>query len=117
MDGQAAEDLARLYLEARGLRGVAANFRTRRGEIDLIMKDRDELVFVEVRARTSSRFGSAAESITAAKIRRIQSAANAYLQSRRLYNSARCRFDVVTIDGAPHGVAPRIDWIKNAFSA
>lgn len=116
MEGHQAEQLARQYLEAQGLRWITANFRTRRGEIDLIMQDGDLLVFIEVRSRRPSRFGGAAESITAAKIRRLQAAASAYLQSRRLYNSARCRFDVIAID-IVIDEQPRIDWIKDAFSS
>ena len=115
MDGAQAEQLARRFLEERGLYWQAANFRTRRGEIDLIMWDNDVLVFVEVRARRPSRFGTAAESITRQKIRRLQAAASAYLQSRRLYNSAMCRFDVVAVQ-AGAGQPPRIEWIKNAFT-
>lgn len=115
MDGTQAEQLARQHLEARGLRWITGNFRTRRGEIDLVMRDGELLVFVEVRSRAPSRFGNAAESITAAKIRRLQAAASAYLQSRRLYNSARCRFDVIAIEVVADR-PPRIDWIKNAFS-
>lgn len=115
MDGAQAERLARQFLEARGLCWQAANFRTRRGEIDLIMRDNHVLVFVEVRSRRSSRFGSAAESITYQKIRRLQAAASAYLQSRRLYNSAVCRFDVVAVE-TRGGEPPHIEWIKNAFT-
>lgn len=115
MDGAEAERLAQQFLEQHGLHYLAANFRTRRGEIDLIMRDRDVLVFVEVRARRPSRFGSAAESITYQKIRRLQAAASAYLQARRLYNKVTCRFDVIAVEAAV-GQPPRIDWIKNAFT-
>lgn len=116
MDGTQAEQLARRYLEDQGLHWLAANFRTRRGEIDLIMRDGDVLVFVEVRSRRPSRFGTAAESITAQKIRRLQAASSAYLQSRRLYNRARCRFDVIAIEAAA-GQPPHIEWLKNAFTS
>lgn len=115
MDGAQAEKLARRFLEQHGLHWLAANFRTRRGEIDLIMRDNDVLVFVEVRSRRPSRFGTAAESITYQKVRRLQAAASAYLQSRRLYNRAACRFDVIAVEAAVDQ-PPRIDWIKNAFT-
>lgn len=115
MDGAEAERLARQFLEQRGLQCLAANFRTRRGEIDLIMRDGDVLVFVEVRSRRPTRFGGAAESITYRKIRRLQAAASAYLQTRRLYNKAVCRFDVIAVEAAADQ-PPHIDWIKNAFT-
>ncbi len=115
MDGTQAEQLARDYLEKRGLQWIASNFRTRRGEIDLIMSDASQLVFVEVRARARSRFASAAESITPAKMRRLHAAASAYLQARRLYNKVQCRFDVIAVETAGEQ-SPTVDWIKNAFS-
>lgn len=62
--GAAAEDLALRYLEARGLSLVARNFRCRVGELDLIMRDGEQLVFVEVRSRRHNRYGTPAESIT-----------------------------------------------------
>ena len=65
--GAEAEDLACAWLQARGLRLLERNYRSRRGEIDLIMQDGEQLVFVEVRYRASNRYGSAAESITSAK--------------------------------------------------
>ena len=73
--GRAAEDRALKELSAAGLRLVARNFRCRLGEIDLVMREGDTLVFVEVRQRRSARFGDAAESVTAAKQRKLQAAA------------------------------------------
>ena len=73
--GAAAEALAAEYLSARGLAIVARNYRCRGGEIDLIARDGDTLVFVEVRLRSSTAFGGAAAGITAAKRRRIALAA------------------------------------------
>ncbi|TAK91588.1 MAG: YraN family protein [Burkholderiaceae bacterium] len=105
--GQRGEDAALAYLEARGLRCVTRNYRCKGGEIDLIMQHRDSLVFVEVRARSRSDFGSAADSITAAKRKRVQHAAQHYLL--RTQDMPACRFDVVTIDTG------RVDWVQNAF--
>lgn len=108
--GAAAEQLALDYLSSRGLRLVERNFRARAGEIDLIMREAEELVFVEVRARASAGFGGAAASVTAAKQRRIHRAAQLYLQSR--LGDARwpaLRFDVVALESGS------IRWLRSAF--
>lgn len=107
--GRRAEAAAERFLVGKGLEPVARNYRTRAGEIDLVMRARTELVFVEVRHRRDSRFGSAAESIDGPKRRRLVAAALHYLQR---YGEQPCRFDVVTLDG--DGAA---DWIPNAFGA
>jgi putative endonuclease len=104
-----AESLAAQYLEAQGLTLAARNYRCRFGEIDIVAREGDTLVFVEVRRRRSEAFGGAAESITAAKRLRIIKAARHYLG--RLRNPPPCRFDAVLIRGEP----PRIEWIRNAF--
>ncbi len=110
--GAASEDQARCYLENHGLKTLNRNFRTRRGEIDLVMLDSDTLVFVEVRYRRGNRFGSAAESVTHTKQQRISSAAKQFLLSQKQWSRHPCRFDVVAISGS--GPVP-IDWIKDAF--
>jgi len=110
--GAASEDRARYYLETQGLKTLNRNFRTRRGEIDLVMLDSDTLVFVEVRYRKGDRYGSAAESVTYTKQQRINSAAKQFLLSRKQWCRHPCRFDVVAISGAE---AEHIDWIKDAF--
>jgi putative endonuclease len=74
LSGADAEQLGREFLISKGLQFVAKNFRTRRGEIDLIMLDNKVLVFVEVRFRSSISFGSAEESITAQKCHRLTAA-------------------------------------------
>ena len=108
--GQAAELQALAYLTGRGLECVARNFRTRGGEIDLVMLDGAELVFVEVRRRTDARFGGGLESVDATKRRRLTVAAQRYLQ---IHEPDRpCRFDVVAL-GAGDGV----EWVRNAFEA
>jgi putative endonuclease len=107
--GDAAEALAAAFLEARGLKVVARNFRCRAGEIDLIALSGPTTVFVEVRARTSDRFGGAAASVTAAKRRRLLKTARDYLAQQG--GQRACRFDVVLLSGA----AREIEWIQDAF--
>ena len=107
--GKFAEGRAEAHLKAHGLRLVARNVRSRFGEIDLIMRDAEVLVFVEVRSRSRSDFGSAADSITPAKQRRIVLAAREYLARQPAH--LHCRFDVVTLDGKRNIPV----WIRNAF--
>jgi putative endonuclease len=107
--GGDAEDTAARFLERHGLQVTGRNYRTRLGEIDLIARDRDVLVFVEVRLRTSASHGGALESITARKRRRIAAAARQYLMGLR--RVPPCRFDVVCLDG------DEPMWIRGAFEA
>jgi putative endonuclease len=102
---------AERYLQDQGLRSLASNYRCRQGEIDLIMQQGNTLVFVEVRYRSSPSFGSAAESITRSKQKKIIAAARHYISSRHSQEPA-CRFDVVAIAG---GSGRRVDWIRDAF--
>ena len=111
LSGAQAEALACAHLERAGLRLVTRNYRCPPGEIDLIMRDGDTLVFVEVRYRKTDRFGSAAESVTAVKRGRLEAAASHYLAATTARNP--CRFDVVTLSGRP----PRLDWLRDAFQA
>jgi putative endonuclease len=111
--GDAAEDRALAYLQERGLRLAARNYRTPGrggGEIDLVLWDRDgTLVFVEVRKRSSRAFGGAAASVTWDKQRRIVFAARHYLL--RMRNAPPCRFDVISMEGGG------IQWMRAAFDA
>ncbi|WP_292937228.1 YraN family protein [Noviherbaspirillum sp.] len=109
ISGDAAEDRALQFLQQRGLTLQERNFRCKGGEIDLIMHDRDALVFVEVRKRTDARFGGAAASVTARKQARLIIAAQVFLQGYKM--PPACRFDVIAIDGE------QIDWLKNAIDA
>jgi len=110
--GARAENAALAHLVRHGLSPVSANYRSRFGEIDLILRDGQTLVFVEVRLRTSNRFGGAAGSITAAKRKKIIATAQQYLAQFR--QPPPCRFDVVLLgSGAP----PKIEWLRNAFAA
>ena len=115
LSGEEAEKLALNYLKKQGLHLQACNFRTTRGEIDLVMKDNDQLVFVEVRFRQHSAYGSAAESITQQKCQRLTAAAQAYLQEQKLTNKMSARFDAVAISpaGVNSGSNFTINWIKN----
>lgn len=105
--GGAAEEAAARHLAREGLRLVARNYRTRAGEIDVIAQDGATLVFVEVRLRTSARFGGAAASIDWRKRMRIAAAARHFLA--RLGREPACRFDVVTLDG------DKVEWLRGAF--
>ena len=107
--GDGAEEAAVRLLERHGLEVIARNYRTRFGEIDVIARDGATLVFVEVRMRSSARFGGALASIGQRKRARIAAAARQYL-ARLAYEPA-CRFDVVAMeDGA---AAPT--WLRGAF--
>ncbi|MCL6554731.1 MAG: YraN family protein [Burkholderiales bacterium] len=110
--GEAAEQVALAHLVAQGLTPVATHYRCRFGEIDLILRDGETLVFVEVRQRTSHRFGGAAASITADKQRRIIATARHFLA--RQNPLPPCRFDVVLLGT---GNPPTLEWLRNAFSA
>lgn len=109
--GWIAEEWVRDYLIRQGLVHKASNYRTKMGEIDLIMQEGSSLVFVEVRARSMADFGSALESVTYAKQCKIMKVATYYLQTHKLIDQMPCRFDVVAVQGQP----PTIQWIKNAF--
>ena len=110
--GRAAEDLAARFLDGQGLHVVARNFRTKRGEIDLIARDGATLVFVEVRFRRSERHGGAAESITAAKQARMVAAAKVYLLRQR--GDPPCRFDAILLDALDPA---RIDWRRDVIAS
>ena len=107
--GSAGEDAALAHLEQNGLTLLQRNFRCKGGEIDLVMKERATLVFVEVRKRADTRHGGAAASVTPHKQRRLILAAQIYLQRYKM--PPACRFDVVAIDGS------QMNWLKNVIDA
>ena len=109
--GLQAEQLAVQHLQQQGLKLVAQNYRSRFGEIDIIMQDKDVLVFVEVRLRRNGDFGGAAASIDTRKQQRIIHTAQQYLSS--LKSTPPCRFDAVLIDTE----SKKFEWLKNAFDA
>ncbi len=110
--GRAGENMACAHLEARGMRVVQRNFRCRGGEIDVIARDGDVIVFVEVKERTGSSHGAAIESVTPLKRRRLLRAARLYAAKHGLSESP-LRFDVVAIDWGPDG--PRLRHELDAF--
>jgi putative endonuclease len=113
--GIVGEELAAAALSARGYAILERRYRTDRGEIDIIAEDGPTLVFVEVRARATGEFGTAAESVTDAKKRQVTRVAIDYLARHHLPNRA-CRFDVVAIDRAL-SAAPEIAIYPGAFDA
>ena len=135
--GEAAEKLAGIHLSKHGLTFLEKNYHCRHGEIDIIFKDQQTIVFVEVRFRRQSTFGSACASINLRKQRKIVKAAEHYLYKHRLSETVVSRFDVVGItpncsfskitaaeihnhysvidDG--YGKEYNIEWIRNAFQA
>lgn len=112
--GEEAELIARRYLENKGLRVVSANYRCRRGELDLIMNDGTQIVFVEIRYRRSARIVRPVETVDRRKRGRIATAARHFLQRNRNYGDNPVRFDVIGVTGSLD--SPGIEWIRNAFS-
>jgi len=113
--GRLAEDKALDYLKKRGLKLITRNYHAPCGEIDIIMHDKNIIVFIEVKYRVNNNFISALESIDTRKCDRII-ATSQYYQQRNL-NAAKMniRFDVVAITGKIN--TPKLEWIKNAFQA
>jgi putative endonuclease len=97
--GKTGEDLAVEELERKGYAILARRYRTRHGEIDIVARDGDTTVFVEVKVRVTGECGTAAEAVTPAKQRRLASMAVDFLARNRLMDRP-CRFDVVAVDGA-----------------
>lgn len=108
--GRRCEGLASGYLTGKGLAFVARNLRMRQGEVDLLFRDGETLVFVEVKARRQGRFGLGYEAVDARKQRRIMAVARAYLATRP---ECPCRFDVVSV--AVENGRPRIEHLVAAF--
>ena len=96
--GQLTEHYVIQLLKAKGLKFIQQNYYCRLGEIDIIMQDKETLVFIEVRLRTSTDYHSALESIDTQKQQKLTKTAEYYLQSHGLTDKVPCRFDVVTID-------------------
>lgn len=113
--GAHVEALAREFLLREGLTPVAANANYRGGELDLVMRDGNTLVFVEVRYRRGSGFGGGAASVDANKRRKLVHAAGLFLAAHREHAKAPCRFDVIDASGDPE--TPAFDWLRDAFRA
>lgn len=112
--GKFFEEQARTFLETKGLIFLESNYNCYFGEIDLIMQDKEHIVFVEVRQRSYSDYGSALESINQPKMRRLIKTGSHYLQMKKWLYKVNSRFDVIAI-GRLSGTFD-IDWIKNAFT-
>ncbi len=114
--GRRKEALAARFLRRQGLSLIQANYCCKVGELDLVMLEPPrQLVFIEVRFRSSNSYGGAMASIGAEKQRKIRRTAAAFLQHHSRYRQLYCRFDVVAISGGDVGRGDSIDWIKNAF--
>ncbi len=113
--GDRGEEAAARYLAKRGFRILERGFRARCGEIDLIAREGEDLVFVEVKTRRSLRCGDPLEAVTGTKRRRILRAAALYLQSRGSWESP-CRFDLVAVRFGPGG-SEEVEHVRGAFQA
>lgn len=113
--GKEIEDRVCNYLEKRGMKLIETNYQSHRGEIDLIMKDGEFIVFVEVRYRKRRDYGEAVATISRNKQQRIIRTAICYLQKENLFDKAPCRFDVVAVQSVENKL--NIEWIKSAFDA
>ncbi len=113
--GRWAEQTALEYLLNNKLKLLDRNFRSPFGEIDLIMQDKDIILFIEVRYRSNNYFHTALESINKKKCERIILTSQKYLTDNRSASRLDCRFDVITLSGQQE--CPMIKWIKNAFQA
>jgi putative endonuclease len=112
--GKLGEDLAVRELERRGYEILARRYRTRGGEIDIISRDGETTVFVEVKAREDGEFGAGWEAVRGWKQRRMVRIAIDYAARHGLTDTP-CRFDVVSIRFGPDG--PAIEVYRNAFDA
>lgn len=111
--GRWGEEIARAYLEEQGCQYIDKNVRTPDGEIDIVMKQNEMLVFVEVKTRRNSNFSYPEEAVTDEKIEHMEDSATWYLQAHSEY-STDWRIDVVAVIGSPGSLSPQIEWFQNA---
>ena len=109
------ESFAAAHLKARGYKILAQNYRSGRGEIDLVAQDSDCIVFVEVKTRRSLKFGLPQAAVTTQKQRQISKIALRYLQAHNRFD-APCRFDVIAIHLSPQLELLKLEQIENAFA-
>src|SRR5690242_8962992 len=114
--GRSAEDIAADFLIEHGLAVLLRNYRRRGGEIDLVARDGDVLVIVEVRTRSTDDFGGAAASVDGWKQHKIVRASTLLLQQRKDFARLPVRFDVIVVRDIEAG-RPRVEWLKHAFEA
>jgi putative endonuclease len=108
--GDLAEQKACDFLQSQGLQLIIRNYRCRYGEIDLIMHDKNDIVFVEVRSRACSDYGHPEESVNRHKQKKILHTALYFLQEKNTLDTIDCRFDVIGL------LNNQIEWIKDAFT-
>lgn len=108
--GQLSEKKAHEFLQAKGLTLLQSNFRCKSGEIDLIMRDKNTVVFVEVRTKNNKSFGSPIETVDRRKQKKIIKTAIHYLRLKNWFDKVNCRFDIVAI------TQNNLEWIPNAFT-
>jgi putative endonuclease len=113
--GSRWEDAVLAYLQRAGLTLIARNFTCRYGEIDLIMRERDQIAFIEVRYRGDHMHGDGTVSVGAGKQAKLARAAAVFLQRNPVLAAMTCRFDVVGCSGTP--ATPVFDWTRGAFDA
>lgn len=113
--GEHYERIACAHLQQHGLRLLESNANSRHGELDLIMRDGETLVFVEVRYRRSARSGDGLDSVGPAKRAKLVRAASLWLAAHPEHARRSCRFDVVALAGDE--AAPRLEWLRSAFDA
>jgi putative endonuclease len=111
--GRLAEDCAAEFLRQKGLSLLTRNARYTVGELDLVLRDGDTLVFAEVRQRKSDLFGGAAQSIDRRKMRKCARAAQCWLKQHPQLAHLPCRFDAVLLTGTENNW--KIDWLRDAF--
>lgn len=111
--GELAENAAYEYLLAHGLKLVSRNYRVPTGEIDIIMQDNDDIVFIEVRFRKNDHFGDGADSVTRIKQNKIYKTALYFIQRHSKLSRYNFRFDVVSISLSDNQFV--FDWIADAF--
>ena len=112
--GQKGESAAAAYLEGQGYRIIARNFRTAFGEIDLVARDQQRYIFIEVKTRRTLTYGQPEEAVTGAKMRRLSRLAQGFLNQHRL-EEVPVRFDVISV--IEHGESMRIKHFVDAFEA
>lgn len=113
--GNCGEKLAIQHLLKQGLTLVGQNITSPYGELDALMRDGEEWVFVEVRYRKSQHFGGGLESVDTRKQKKLIKTAEHYMQTHHKTHFDACRFDIIEMSGALD--APEINWIQNAFDA
>ena len=111
--GSRWEDAVLAHLQRAGLALIARNFTCRYGEIDLIMRDRDQIAFIEVRYRGDDTHGGGTVSVGAGKLAKLVRAASVYLQRNPVLAAMTCRFDVIGCSGTP--ASPVFEWTRSAF--